>query len=109
MSFSDCTVAEGHTAQQAIGALGQVAGYLEQNGNDLFHGVLFPLAGETSDSGYDFKSITGFGSPQVHGQFLDTILTPEARQARANITGGLMTCDSPRIYATNVIRTSGGE
>lgn len=106
ISFRDCTIAEGHTPQQALGAVGRLSAYFTENGNDLFQGVLFPLAGETSDAGYDFKLATGFASQQAFGQFLDSAMTPEALQAGANIMGGLMTCDSPRIYLTHVVRVA---
>jgi hypothetical protein len=109
ISFSDCSLEEGRTVLEALGALREGAEYLEGKGNDLAHGVLFPLAGEVPDASYDFKAVTGFSSPQAHGQFLDTILTPEAIQMGESLMDGLLSCDSSRIYAMNLIRAAAPE
>lgn len=108
LGLQNCTFHEGHIFPEAQAAIGQWSSYLEENGSDLFMGVLFPLAGESSEASYAFKAATGFDSTQAYGHFLDVYVGGGFQRAD-EIFDRIIECDNPRLYVTNRVRTAAGE
>jgi hypothetical protein len=105
VAFSDCTVHEGRTADEAITALGQWREYLVANGVNEFNAVFFPIAGEEPDAEYSFKSIEGYETIQSYGRALD-VITRGGYVRAEELFGRLLDCDSPRVYLFDLIRAA---
>jgi hypothetical protein len=101
--FSDCTVREGRTVDEAIAALGQWREYLVENGVNEFNAVFFPIAGEEPDATYDFKSIEGYETIQSYGRALD-VVTRGGYMRADELFGRLLECNSPRVYLFDLVR-----
>jgi hypothetical protein len=106
--FSDCTVREGRTADEAITALAQWREYLVANGVNEFNAVFFPIAGEEPDATFDFKTIEGYETIQSYGQMLD-VITRGGYQRADELFGRLLDCNSPRVYLFDLVRSAAEE
>ena len=107
-AFSDCTVREGRTADEAITALAQWREYLVANGVNEFNAVFFPVAGEEPDADYDFKTVEGYETIQSYGRALD-VITRGGYQRADELFGRLLDCNSPRVYAFDLVRRAADE
>jgi hypothetical protein len=103
--FRDCKIREGRTAAEAIEALSQWSDYVAERGHVGFDAVLFPLAGQSPDADYSFKSVHGFASVEEMGRAIDLYTTGGAQRSN-EILGRVIDCDSPRVYAGNRVRTA---
>jgi hypothetical protein len=103
--FADCKVSDGRTADEALAATGQWNTYLQENGSDHFSAALFPIAGESEDAGYDYKEIQGFESIDGYGRVVD-IVTAGGYERAEELFSRLVTCDSPRVYVGNRVRSA---
>jgi hypothetical protein len=101
--FSDCTVHEGRTDEEALTALGQWSEYMVANGGNDFMAALFPVAGESPDADYNFKTIEGYESMQAYGRALDVVTRGGYRRA-GELFGRLLDCNSPRVYLLDRVR-----
>jgi hypothetical protein len=101
--FSDCTVNDGRTADEAIAALAQWREYLVANGVNEFNAVFFPIAGEEPDATYDFKNIEGYETIQSYGRMLD-VITRGGYMRADELFGRLLECNSPRVYLFDLVR-----
>lgn len=101
--FEDCTVREGRTADEAIGALMQWAEYTKGRGSDAFSAVLFPLAGLENDADYSFKLVTGFNSMEAFGKGVD-MYTGGGFMRAEQLFGRLLDCNSARVYTLERVR-----
>jgi hypothetical protein len=108
VAFSDCKVDEGRTVEEAITALAQWREYLVANGVDEFNAVFFPIAGESPDSDYDFKTVEGYENIQSYGRMLD-VITRGGYQRADELFGRLLDCDSPRVYVFDLVRRAAEE
>ena len=108
VAFSDCTVHEGRTVDEAITALGQWREYLVANGINEFNAVLFPVAGEEPDADYTFKSIEGYETIQSYGRTLD-VITRGGYMRADELFSRLLDCNSPRVYQFDLVRRAAGE
>lgn len=102
-TFSDCTVHEGRTAEEAIAALGQVAEYMAGRGSDAFSAVLFPLAGLPNNAHYTFKHVIGSASMDAFGKDVDVYTAGGFRRAD-EVLGRVVDCNSPRVYTLERVR-----
>jgi hypothetical protein len=102
-TFSDCTVREGRTAEEAIAALGQVAEYMAGRGSDAFSAVLFPLAGLPNDAHYTFKHVIGSASMDAFGKDIDAYTAGGFRRVD-ELLGRVVDCNSPRVYTLERVR-----
>ena len=107
-AFSDCTVREGRTTDEAITALAQWREYLVANGVNEFNAVFFPVAGEEPDADYDFKTVEGYETIQSYGRALD-VITRGGYQRADELFGRLLDCNSPRVYAFDLVRRAADE
>jgi len=105
VSFEDCKLHEGRTIPEAIAAGRQWLEYLAGMGSDTFSVLLIPLAGQTKDANFAFKVVTGFGSVQAYGKYLDVYTGGGFRKAD-ELFGRLLDCDSARVYTSNRIRSA---
>ena len=103
LSFSDCSILDGRTAQEAQAALAAWSEYLAENGHDGFSGVLYGLEGLRDDIDYNFKWIQAFPDMEAHGRVTD-IVTGGGFRVAQNTLGRIVDCDSPRVYLVNSIR-----
>jgi hypothetical protein len=106
--FNDCELRGDHTVPETLAALGQVGEYFKgRGGPDAFVAALFPIAGLADDEDYDFKLIRGFNSIEDYGKGLD-LYTGGGFLRVGELTGRLMECDSPRVYAIERVRLAAG-
>jgi hypothetical protein len=103
VAFSDCTVHDGRTVEEALTALGQWREYLVANGVNEFNAVLFPVAGADPDADYDFKSVEGYETIQSYGRALD-VVTRGGYMRAGELFGRLLDCNSPRVYLFDLVR-----
>ena len=107
-AFSDCKVHEGRTVEEALTALTQGREYLVANGGHEVNAVLVPIAGESPDANYDFKTVEGYATIQSYGRALD-VVTRGGYQRADELFGRLLDCDSPRVYILDLVRRGAGE
>jgi hypothetical protein len=103
--FRDCKIHDGRTAGEAIAALRQWSDYMAERGHSGFDAVLFPLAGESPDADFSFKSVHGFASVEELGRSID-LYTPGGVQRSNEILGRVIDCDSPRMYLSDRVRAA---
>ena len=101
--FEDCTVHEGRTVEEALGALGQWNEYTKSRGGDAFSAVLFPLAGLGNEDDYTFKLVTGFNSMEAFGKGVD-MYTGGGFMRAEQLFSRLLDCNSPRVYSLERVR-----
>jgi hypothetical protein len=101
--FSDCTIREGRTAEEATAALRQVAEYMTGRGSDDFSALLFPLAGLPNDAHYSFKHVIGTASMEAFGKGVDLYTAGGFRRVD-ELTGRVVDCNSPRVYTLERVR-----
>ena len=102
-TFTDCTVREGRTADEAIAALGQVAEYMAGRGSDAFSAVLFPLAGLPNNAHYTFKHVIGSASMDAFGKDVDAYTAGGFRRVD-ELLGRVVDCNSARVYTLERVR-----
>ena len=71
--------------------------------------ALFPAFGAPSKIDYDFKWVTGYASYDAMGVAYDQYTMGGGYQKSAETLEQVMTCDSPRVYATQQIRAASEE
>jgi hypothetical protein len=108
VAFSDCKVHEGRTVDEALTALSQWREYLVANGINEFNAVFFPVAGESQDADYAFKTVEGYETIQSYGRALD-VVTRGGYQRADELFGRLLDCDSPRVYIFDLVRRAADE
>jgi hypothetical protein len=103
VEFSDCTVKEGKTSLDAIGAINQWVAYLAEQELVAGQYLLFPAFGESSEAEYDFKWVTS-SSWESFGRAYDQFGTGGGWRKSQELFGELMDCDSPRVYQRMPVR-----
>jgi len=102
-TFSDCTVRDGRTVEEAITALGQVDEYMAGRGSDPFSAILFTLAGRPNNEHYTFKRVVGYGSMDAFGKDLDVYTAGGFRRVD-ELLDRIIDCNSPRVYTLERVR-----
>ena len=102
-AFSDCTVRDGRTVEEAITALGHVSEYFAGRGSEPFSAMLFPLAGRANNEHYTFKAVLGFESMQAYGKNVD-LYTAGGFVRVDELLGRVVDCNSPRVYTLERVR-----
>lgn len=103
LEFANCTVKENRSADDGIAAVNAVIQLWADWDIGDAHAVLFPVAGETSDSAYTFKWLTRYPSYDAFGMVFDHYAAGAVAAAERIITP-VMTCDSSRMYDARTIR-----
>jgi len=90
---------------EAITALQKFHEYAAGRGSDPFEAVFFSIAGQTNDSHYTFKTVTGFDSIQAYGKGVDVYSGGGFLRAE-ELFGRLLECNSSRVYALERVRAA---
>lgn len=96
LTFSDCTIAEGKSFDDAIPALQQWAAYRGEHGSQAGMWLLFPAFGG-GDADFDFKFVTGHANYASLGVDYDQYGRDGYRKA-GELFGGVLDCDDARVY-----------
>jgi len=101
--FSSCTLAEGKTGADAIKAQTEISAALAALGSNTASWVMFPALG-AGDIDFDYYNLTAFTSYKDFGAAWDVYVTGGGMQKAASISAGVATCDSPRLYDSQLVR-----
>lgn len=102
LSIADCNVAHGNSNAQALGALRRYSDYAKANGSDVGTVVWFPAFGGGATE-FDFKVANVYSDAQHFGDSMQWFTENQAYIARSNMTEGIVSCDSPRVYGGRTI------
>lgn len=103
LSFSDCKIEEGHTMDQAMGALAAWGQYLSDTDDTGGALVLFPAYG-TGDVDYDFKWMRTFASFETFGSSYEQFGNGGGYQKSSAMMDGLLSCNVGRVYTVEIVR-----
>lgn len=106
VSFSNCSVAEGSNMDAALEAVATWSAYLSEAGSDAAHWVFFPGFGESNEGSYDFKWVTGNPSYTSFGGRWQQYANGGGWQKAQELFGGVLDCDSPRLYTVRPVRVT---
>ena len=103
---SDCTIEEGRSAGQAVGAMNRFNDYKVANGSTVPTFVWFPALGD-GNADFDFKLVMSFPGMQAYGHFFNWYEDNAIYQAQGAMMDGLVDCDDGRLYfGRNVVSNS---
>ena len=101
--FSNCTVAEGKTVQEAMAAHRQWAAYLDSVGSKAGMWAFFPGAGN-NNPGWDYKIVSSYPDFVAYGADWEAYTNGQGWAKGQQIAGGIVSCDSPRVYQSTTVR-----
>ena len=104
--FSDCTVAEGKTMQDAMAANRAWAKHMGDTGSKAGIWTFFPGAG-SSDPEYDYKMVSGYPDYMAYGADWESYTNGQGWAKAGQIFGGVTDCGSQRVYQTTTVRDGG--
>ena len=104
VAFSNCTINEGRIGPEARAAIVEYIEFLADNGSVNGHWILRPAAGEELEADYSFKWVRAYSSWNEIGGYFDLLFNGGGFQALGEITGRVMSCDSPRVYNSRLVR-----
>jgi len=107
--FSNCTMKGNRSNDEGIAAVTAVTDIFGQWDLNDAHAALFNIAGEASDTSYQFKWISYYPSFSAFGSLFDNMVETGGVQTVGAITEPVMDCDSSRMYNTIVMRTAAAE
>lgn len=102
LTVSDCNVADGRTAAQAMGALNRYNDYRVANGSTVGTFVWFPVFGG-GNAEFDFKLVQAHSGGQALGDSLQWFVDNQAYNVRNSMMEGLLQCDEARMYNGSTI------
>jgi hypothetical protein len=108
-AFTNCTLNEGRIGPEARAAIVEWSDYLAANGVDSGHWILRPAAGEEIDADYTFKWVRSYPSWEELGEYFELFFNGGGFQRLQQISGRVMSCDSPRVYNTRIVREMADE
>jgi hypothetical protein len=103
IAFTDCTLEEGKEFPEALAAMKSWVAYENEQGTADEHFILFPAYGESSDADYDFKWVTT-STWEDFGKGWDQYGNGGGWQKSRELFGGLLDCDSSRLYVQRRVR-----
>lgn len=103
VTFSNCTIQEGRKLPDALAAIDAWIAYGKEHGIASDNFLLFPTFGETHDAKYSFKWVTT-ASWDNWGKAYDQHGTGGGWLKAMDLFGGLLDCDSGRIYVSQRVR-----
>jgi hypothetical protein len=103
VSFSNCTVKEGRKFPDALAAVNAWIAYEKGHGIESDSYLLFPAFGEQSRARYSFKWVTT-SSWEAFGKSYDQYGNGGGWQKADELFDGLLTCDSSRVYVSQIVR-----
>ena len=104
--FSNCTVAEGGSVEGAVEAHQTIAQNRFSNGSRSGMWAFFPGAGNNNPD-WDYKIITNFADLAAWGVAWEQYANGKGWRAERELTAGVVSCDSPRVYQAKTVRDGG--
>ena len=104
LEVATCTLRLAAAMEDALAAVDEWVAYLGTTGSTSAHWLLFPAYGERSDARYNFKWAVGYASYPAFGRDYDQLTSGNSLDKYNELFGGMMECDSPRLYSVRTIR-----
>lgn len=104
--FSDCKIAEGKSNVDALAAHRAIGKYLGDQGSTAGAWMMFPGYG-AGDIDYSYKLVTGHDDYKSMGSDWENFANGGGVTKIMEISGGVTSCDSPRVYTVNMVRNGG--
>ena len=104
-AFSDCTVAEGKRVEDIQEVHRAWAAHLTEKGSKAGMWAFFPAYG--GDNDFDYKIVTTYPDYIEMGKDNNDYTNGGGWMKARELTEGVVTCDTPRVYNT-VLRRDGG-
>ena len=104
--FSDCTVAEGKTVVEAYAMEQAWAAHMSATGSKAGTWLWYPGWG-MGDIEYDYKRVIGHPDYPSTGADFESFTNGQGYVKGGEIFAGNVSCDSPRVYATRLVRDGG--
>lgn len=104
--FSDCTVGEGKTVVDAYEMEVAWSAHMAQAGSNAGAWLWYPAWG-MGDIEYDYKRVIGYPDYPSVGAGFEALTNGQGFMKAGEIFAGNVTCDSPRVYATRLVRNGG--
>ncbi|MDJ0905611.1 MAG: hypothetical protein QNI96_06295 [Woeseiaceae bacterium] len=103
LAFSNCTMNEGKTFEDVQAAQEKWNAHADEYGFVGGSWVMWPIWGESADADYDFKYVSSAPNYTALGNNFQLMAAGHWRK-NEEIWGGLMDCDSARIYSGASVR-----
>lgn len=104
--FANCTVAEGKTMEDALAAHQAWAKHLDATGSKAGMWVFFPSFGQNNPA-WDYKVVTSHPDYNSFGADWENYANAQGWMKAMEIAGGIVSCDSPRVYHSTTVRNDG--
>lgn len=104
--FSNCTVMEGKTIQDAAAANRAWAAHLDSIGSKAGMWVFFPGAGQNNPE-WDYKLVSSYPDFVAYGADWEAYTNGQGWAKAQQIYGGTVSCDSQRVYRSITVRDGG--
>ena len=103
LTFSNCSVSEGKSFEEAMEGLAAWSAYQSENGfqNSVYQ--MFPIYGE-SDNSYDFKMVEAHDNYLDFGNDWELMGNGGHWMKQMELVGGLLDCDISRVYDGRMVR-----
>ncbi len=103
LAFANCNVGDGKTFDDVMAGMSAWAEHQGANGFQNSTYMMFPIWGESDDS-YDFKVVTGYDDHSAMGADYELMGNGGHWVTEMELLGGLVNCDSPRVYDASFVR-----
>jgi hypothetical protein len=104
--FSDCKVAEGKTVVDAFAMEQAWSEQMSASGSKAGTWLWYPGWG-LGDIDYDYKRVIGHPDYPSTGADFESFTNGRGYEKAAGIFAGSVSCDSPRVYSTHLVRDGG--
>ncbi len=104
--FSDCTLAEGKTGLDGLAMEKEWGAHLAATGSKAGSWVWYPGWG-LGDIEYDYKRVVGHADYHSVGADFESFTNGQGYVKGAEIFAGNVSCNSPRVYNTRLVRDGG--
>lgn len=105
-AFTNCTVAEGKTVQDAMAAHRAWAKYLDGINSTEGMWAFFPGFGNNNPA-WDYKIVSSYPDFMAFGADWEAYTNGQGWQQAQQIMAGVVSCDSPRLYFSTTVRNAG--
>lgn len=104
--FTNCTVAEGKTVQDSMAAHRAWAKHLDTTGSKAGMWAFFAGFGHDNPE-WDYKIVASHPDYLSFGADWEAYTNGQGWQKAMEISGGIVSCDSPRVYQSTTVRNGG--
>ncbi len=104
VSFADCSITDPAKTNEAMAAVGEWAGYMDENGMPGAMWTFWPVYG-TGSTEYDFKMVQSYRNYSELGTSYDMYGTGGAWRKAGALMAGLVDCGPGRVYDFKLRRT----